>query len=130
MIGVDTNILLRTLLQDDAKQLARARAFFATCTKERPAYISLVTLIETAWVMQKLYGLSKLETVAQLEILMKAENLALQDEDAVAMALQTYADTKIDFADALIAAVNQQHGCEKTVSFDRTAIKSGVMAAL
>jgi predicted nucleic-acid-binding protein len=130
MIGIDTNILLRLILKDDVRQLEQAEAFMRQCSLSQPAFISLVTLIETIWALDNVYNFSRKQLAETLTQLTSTAEFCLQDSGAVAAATQKFASTKADFADALIAAVNQQHGCEKTISFDRAAIKSGVMAAL
>jgi predicted nucleic-acid-binding protein len=130
MIGIDTNILLRLIVKDAANQLAQARAFLAARSTESPAYVSLVTLIETISALQNIYDFSKKQTVECLALLMNSREICLQDEVAIDVATKSYSNSKIDFADALIAAVNSEHGCTQTITFDKHAIKSGIMSAL
>jgi predicted nucleic-acid-binding protein len=61
---------------------------------------------------------------------MNSREICLQDEVAIDVATKSYSNSKIDFADALIAAVNSEHGCTKTITFDKRAIKFGIMRAL
>ncbi len=130
MIGIDTNILLRLIVKDDANQLAQAQAFLTARSSQSPAYVSLVTLIETIWALQNIYDFSKKQTLECLALLMNSREICLQDEIAIDVAAKSYSNSKIDFADALIAAVNSEHGCTQTITFDKWAIKSGLMSAL
>jgi predicted nucleic-acid-binding protein len=129
MIGIDTNILLRLIIKDDANQVAQAEAFLVARSAQSPAYVSLVTLIETIWALQNIYDFSKKQTLEYLTLLMDSHEICLQDEISVNAATKSYASCKIDFADALIAAVNIEHGCRQTITFDKIAIKSGIMNA-
>ena len=81
MIGLDTNVLVRYLAQDDAIQSPHAtRIIERQLTGERPGFISLVTMVETVWVLDRVYRLSKYEIAAAVERILQADTLLLQNE--------------------------------------------------
>jgi predicted nucleic-acid-binding protein len=130
VIGLDTNILVRLVLQDDAKQFEQAAALLANAyAQNRSAFVSLIALTELAWVLQSSAKIKKQKIADEIEAFLDAEDILVEQSDLVRKALVSYRSLKIDFADALIAAVNVKHGCTRTVSFDKAAIKSGLMSA-
>ena len=124
MIGVDTNVLVRYLTQDDALQSARAtRIFEQTLTATEPGFISLVTLAETVWVLERSYGLSALEVAAIIERILQAETLVVQNEQEVFTAMCLLKSGNASFSDALIGALGTWAGCRSTLTFDRRAAR-------
>ncbi|MBV9265252.1 MAG: type II toxin-antitoxin system VapC family toxin [Acidobacteriaceae bacterium] len=120
MIGLDTNVLVRYLAQDDAVQSARAtRIIERHLTEDRPAFISLVTLVETVWVLDRLYGQSDGEIAAAIERILQVGVFVVQNEQeafTAMVALKTGAGT---FSDALIGALGACAGCTATLTFDK-----------
>lgn len=124
MIGIDTNVLVRYLAQDDPVQGRLARRFIEEdLTPERRGHISLVALAETVWVLRSRYASTRGEIALTIETLLTSPVLKVQEEAAVWIAVDAYADSRADFADALISAVDHRHGCDHTVTFDRAAAK-------
>jgi len=124
MIGLDTNVLVRLLTNDDKTQAKRARDFLArNCSAENPAFISNIALAEAFWVLQSVYQLGRDEIGKALSLLFSAREIAFEDENSARQAWQSYAREGADFADCLIAAVDLASGCEVTVTFDRKAAK-------
>ncbi|MBV6416479.1 MAG: hypothetical protein CMLOHMNK_01058 [Steroidobacteraceae bacterium] len=122
MIGLDTNVVVRYLAQDDRTQSAAAtRVLERELTPEAPGYICLVTLAEVVWVMTSLYGADRSAVARAVEGLVTAAQLRVQNAEAVWVALQDYRDSTADFSDALIATLCKSAGCEHTVTFDRAA---------
>ena len=116
MIAVDTSILVRYFVQDDVRQAALATELLeAILTAERPGLITVVTLHETAWVLQRVYKLDWNRVKAILAALLDVPNLVIERPQQVARALA--ADT--GFGDALIHFVANDMGATKTVTFDR-----------
>ena len=131
MIGIDTNVLVRYVTQDDSVQAPIARRFIEkTISAERPGHVSLVTLAEFVWVLRTRYNASRDEIVTAVEELLADPRLIVQDENAVWRAVDDYDFDSVDFADALIAAVNREHGCSHTVTFDKAAAKIEGLALL
>lgn len=120
--ALDTNVLVRFLTQDDAKQATRAETFLKKhCSKEQPGFINRIVLCELVWVLERGYRYSRGQIVATLEKLLRTQQLRIENASAAWQALALYETTKVDFADALIGVLNHEQGYEKTVSFDHTA---------
>lgn len=123
MIGLDTNILVRYVAQDDAKQSPRATRLIESLTAEAPGYVSLVAVVELVWVLTGCYDSSRAEVAAVLDTLLRAKELVVADADAVWKALRLYKVGKADFADCLIERCGALAGCPHTATFDREAAK-------
>ena len=122
-IGIDTNVLLRMVLNDDAGQRAKALAFGEHLNEETRGFVSLLVLIEFNWSLLSRYRQTKEETLAAIGKLLKIRTLMFEDFDAVVRALERSNFAGVDFADALIAEHNLEAGCAHTVTFDRRAAK-------
>jgi predicted nucleic-acid-binding protein len=124
VIGIDTNVLVRYLAQDDPVQSARAtRIFERTLTASEPGFISLVTMAETAWVLDRAYGLSSREIAATVERILQADTLVVQNPQEVFTAMAMLRSGKASFSDALIGALATWAGCSSTLTFDRRAAR-------
>lgn len=124
MIGVDTNVLVRYLAQDDPKQSGAATRFIeGKLAADNAGFISLVTLCETAWVLADLYGADRKGIRDVIERLLATRQLAIEQADVVWKALRAWEGAAADFSDALIGEIAAVHGCAKTVTFDRAAAK-------
>ena len=122
MIGLDTNILLRFLNQDDPVQSEVVnRLFEDQLSDAEPGYISIVTLAETVWVLRTVYKLSPEEIIAAVTTLLQIKALRSQFEREVLLAVTDMRDKRGSFADVLIGLLNTAAGCTTTVSFDRKA---------
>lgn len=131
MIGIDTNVLVRFLVKDDAQQAAAAKALFdARSARGEPIRIGLVVLAETAWVLRSRYGVGRNELSRVLDELIEDPLIDLQDEAAVSVASREFGESVLEFADLLIAAVNDLHGCSTTMTFDRRATRRRGMTLL
>ena len=122
-IGIDTNVLLRMVLNDDPGQRAKALAFGEGLTEETRGFVSLLVLIEFNWSLLSRYRQSKDQTLAAITRLLKIRTLVFEDFDAVVRALERSNFAGVDFADALIAEHNVGSGCSHTVTFDQRAAK-------
>lgn len=122
MMGLDTNILVRLLVRDDPSQTEQAQAFLDThCTQDSPAFINSVVLAELVWVLANPYGYSRSAIVQALEQLMAGNDRVFEHHDEVRTAVKAFGSSRIDFVDALIAAINRARGCQATATFDRRA---------
>lgn len=122
MIGLDTNILVRHLVQDDPEQSRKASQVIAReCTKERPGFINRIVLCETVWVLESAYGYAKDEIAGVLEKVLRTSQFQVEDMQAAWTAFRLYQKGSADFADCLLGTVNRAQGCERTVTFDRRA---------
>ena len=123
MLALDTNVLVRYLAQDDAKQSALASRLIEQRLKPNErGFISLVALLETVWVMESRYGASA-ELVAEiLADLLDTATLEVQDAQAVREAAQRYREGGVDLHDCLIVSLARQRKAQ-VVSFDARAAK-------
>jgi predicted nucleic-acid-binding protein len=121
MIGLDTNVVVRLLVDDDPEQRKLARAFIArTCTPDDPGYINHIVLVETAWVLGSAYAFGRNEIASAIEGIMNVDEFSIEGPDLVRIALRA-SGGGADFSDALLGAVNASAGCKRTVTFDRAA---------
>lgn len=123
MIGLDTNVLVRYVAQDDAKQSPKASRLVESLTADSPGYVSLVSVVELVWVLAGCYALSKDEICEVLETLLRTKELVVANADIVWKALRLFKSGKADFADCLIELSAQEAGCSHTATFDRDAAK-------
>lgn len=124
MLGLDTNVLVRLLVQDDRAQSRRARELVQQAVEhERVVWISLLVMIETEWVLRSRYGFDKSATLQTIAHLLETRELTFEDEPAIEEALHYWKESPCGFADCLIVAHNRRSGCEATVSFDRRAAR-------
>lgn len=131
MLGLDTNVLVRFLVQDDPAQFERAHKLIGRESRSGDAVlISLLVLLETEWVLRSRYGLSKSEIVAAFSGLLDSAELRFEDEPSIEEALFTWKDWPAEFTDCLIGARHRALGCRATASFDAKAAKlPGFIAA-
>jgi len=124
VIGLDTNVVIRYLTQDHAKQAALAsRLFEHTLSVERPGFVSLITLCEIAWVLSECYAADKSRIRAVIEGLLASKQIVVEETDLVWKALRAWGKSSADFAAALMGQTLAAHGCEKIVTFDKSAAR-------
>ncbi len=124
MIGLDTNILVRYVTQDDPVQSAKATAWIEErLTPENPGFISEIAMAETVWVLARTYGVADHDIAATIERLLQADVLVVENEQQVFAAMVTLKENQGSFADALIAALGVKAGCSCTLTFDRRALR-------
>jgi len=122
VIGLDTNVVLRYLLQDDPKQTRRANEIIDGRLSERePGFLSLACVLEIVWVLRSLLRQDAVEIAMHLEHLLAADSLVIQNEQQVFEAAFVLKRGTGEFEDALIGALNAWAGCERTLTFDRRA---------
>ena len=122
MIGLATNVLVRYLVQDDALQSLQAtRIFERQLTQERPGFISLVTMVETVWVLDRVYGMSSHEIATAVERILQADTLFVQNEQEAFTAMTALKTGAGSFSDALIGALGVWAACAATLTFDMKA---------
>jgi predicted nucleic-acid-binding protein len=124
MIGLDTNILVRYLTQDDPIQSPKAREIIERrLSEESPGFVSIVAMVETVWVLERAYGLRPHEVVGAVERMLQTDVLVVEHEQEVFTAMIALKDGRGSFADAVIAALGTRMGCSCTLTFDRKALK-------
>lgn len=123
MIGLDTNVLVRYIAQDDAKQSPKASTLIESLTVESPGYISVVSMVELVWVLGGCYGSSISEISEVLETLLRTKEIIVANTDTVWKAVRIFKEGKTDFSDCLIERSANDAGCSHTSTFDRGAAK-------
>lgn len=123
MIGLDTNVLVRYIMQDDAKQSALATRLVESLSAEAPGFVPLVSVVELAWVLFAAYELDRAQLVEAFEGLLRTKELVVDRAETVWKALRVFQGANADFADCLIERSSAAAGCERTMSFDRGAVK-------
>jgi predicted nucleic-acid-binding protein len=134
MIGMDSNVLVRYLAQDDAKQSAVAsRLIDGELSASNPGFISLMVLVEVCWVLKRLYAATQSELAETLTDFLGVTQFRVERREVVQAATRRFSsqkDTKVEITDLLIAEVAQDQGCTHTVSFDKGAVRSAGMVLL
>ena len=130
MIGLDTNVLVRYITQDDPVQSAQASELIESLTTVSPGFVSLVSVVELVWVLQSCYACAKRDVVSVLETLLRTRELTLEHAEVIWQALRKFGAGKADFADCLIERCAHGAGCEYTATFDAIAAKAAGMKRL
>lgn len=124
MIGLDTNVLIPYLTQDDPVQSAKATDIFERrLTLKSPGFVSIVAMVETVWVLDRAYGLTTQEIATAVERLLQIEVLTIEDEQEVFTAMVALKQGRGSFADALVAELGARAGCTRTLTFDHKALR-------
>jgi predicted nucleic-acid-binding protein len=124
MIGLDTNILVRYVTQDDPAQSAKAiEVIERRLTEEIPGFVSVVAMVETVWVLDRAYGLTPQEIAAVVERMLQTDVLVIENEQEVFTAMIALKEGLGSFADCVIAALGARAGCSSTVTFDHKALR-------
>ncbi len=124
MIGLETNVLLRYLAQSDAAHSPRATEIIERrLTKQEPGFISLVSILEVVWVLKSLFKRSRQEIANDIEMLLAADTLEVQNAQEVYFAVVSLRNGIGTFEDALIGSLGAWRGCSATLTFDEDAEK-------
>ena len=124
MIGLDTNVVVRYIAQDDPVQSRKATQIIEQrLTEDAPGFVSLVTMVETVWVLDRACGLPRGRIAAIIERMLQADTLSIQNEQEVFTAMMALKAEHSGFADALIGALGAWAGCSATLTFDRKATR-------
>ena len=127
MIGIDTNVLVRYIAQDDKAQSPRATAFIEKeCSADAPGFVGLVVLAEVVWVSESLYRATRQEVSDIVRRILSIKQLVVQDAETAWKALRLFESGKADFADCLVACSAIAAGCESVATFDKQAAQSGM----
>lgn len=130
MIGLDTNVLVRYIMQDDPRQSAKASRLIEGLTAEEPGFIPLVALVELVWVLSSAYGLDRQQVSSALDLLLRSKEMVLDRADQVLQAQRRFKAGGADFADCLIERIAHDAGCATTMTFDVAAVKSAGMTLI
>lgn len=127
MIGIDTNVLVRYIAQDDDAQASRATAFIENeCSASTPGFVGHVVLVEVVWVSESCYGATRGEIAEIVRRVLSIKQLVVQDADTAWKALRLFEAGTADFADYVIERSANAAGCKLTVTFDKKASSTGM----
>lgn len=125
MIALDTNVLVRYVVGDDARQAAAATALIeSSCSVDAPGVVSQVALCELVWVLGQGYRYRRAQIATVLRKLLAADDLRVERSDLAWQALNLYEDGKADFSDYLVGLCGRNEKAEATCTFDRVAAES------
>lgn len=124
MIGLDTNILVRYIMQDDPGQASIANRLLDALTPEAPGFVPMVVVVELGWVLSGAYRLDRPQLVTAFETLLRISSIIVDQAETVWKAVRTFDRSNADFADCLIERAAAMAGCERTMTFDRGAAKA------
>lgn len=123
MIALDTNVLVRYLVADDAAQASQAKAFIeGAADRGERLFIGHIVLCELAWVLAAAYDLPRDELVAVIADVIRTSHFHVEAPDLAGSALHRFQRGAADFADYLIAERASAAGCESLASFDRALL--------
>lgn len=123
MTGLDTNVLVRYIMQDDPRQSALATRLLESLTADAPGFVSLISVVELSWVLLSAYELDRVQLVQAIEALLRTKEIVVDRAETVWKAVRLFQSANADFADCLIERSAAAAGCERTMTFDRGAAK-------
>lgn len=124
MPALDTNVLVRFLVQDDGAQLQQAKALLERCVAAGELlFVPVTVALELEWVLRSRYGFPKESVTAVFAALLSSAQLQFESETALEIALARYNDGAADFADCVHIALATQAGHSPLWTFDKTAAK-------
>lgn len=130
MTGLDTNVILRYLTQDDPVQSRVAAKWIDSLSADDPGFVALVVLAEIAWVLQTSYHSSREEIARVIESLLRTKAFVVERAEIVWPALRQFSVGRADFSDCLVERCANAAGCDWTVTFDQVAATSAGMRLL
>ncbi len=124
MIGVDTNILVRYLTQDDEKQANIVNRFIAHQYEHQTGsiFINNIVICELIWVLERGYKYSKKEIISVVRIILSTAEFTFEQAEILWLSLNDYEKYNTDFSDILLGKINKISGCDSTISFDSKAL--------
>ena len=124
MIALDTNVLVRYLVEDnDAQSKAAKRLINRVVAADDLLFVADIVLVETVWVLSRSYGFSKSEIVKAMCLLLSARNLKWESSDRISRVLDAFEKGRGGFADYLVRQMGRENGCQEVATFDRKLLK-------
>jgi predicted nucleic-acid-binding protein len=130
MIGLDTHVLVRYIMQDDVAQAAQAVRVIEALTVDEPGLMTMVSVVELVSVLGACYHLDREQITVALETLLRTKVLLVERAEVIWQAVRAFRDSQGDFADCLIERCAAAAGCERTLTFDRGAAKQAGMCLI
>ena len=123
MIALDTNVLLRYLVDDEPRQAEAARTLLTQLTPSRPGFVCREVAVELSWVLDRAYGFSRDRIATVFEELVATEELRLEAADDVLRAADGYRRGGSGFSDQMIVVAARRSGADMLYTFDRRAAR-------
>lgn len=130
MIALDTNVLVRYFAQDEMEQSAKATMLIESLTDVQQGFISNVVLVETVWVMQRVFDADRQTIASIIRNMLLIQGFLLENREIVKKSVDLYSTSNADFADCLIAKTAEFYGCQSVMTFDVKAAKACGMKLL
>ena len=127
MIGLDTNILVRFVAQDDAVNSPLANAIMASLSVDEPGWIAVTAIAEFAWVMTRRFRITRKDVYNLLDRFLTMPEVVVEQHALVRQAANLFLIGSAEFTDYLVACSGQAAGCTHILTFDRKAAKSAGM---
>ena len=125
MIAVDTNVLVRYLVGDDAGQANAARALLERLTPEHPGFVCREVAIEVVWVLERAYGFTRARIADIVVELIATDSILVEAADDIARAAFRYRQGGVGFADLMILSAAERAGASSLYTFDRQLARMG-----
>lgn len=124
MIGLDTNVIIRYVVQDEPRQSAVAtRLMEKTLSAENPGFVAVVTLCEIAWVLAECYQADRPRIRVVIEGLLGTKQIMVESPELVWKALRAWKGSSADLSDALIGEIASAQGADRIMTFDKAAAR-------
>ncbi len=131
MIGIDTNILVRYIAQDDELQSHIATEFIENyCSNDNKIFVNHLVICELVWVLKKCYKLSKPKTINVIQHILQISQFSIENAQIIWQALTDYKKGSADFADYVVGRTNIFNNCDETITFDKKASESNGFSLL
>lgn len=131
MIGLDTNVLVRYITQDEPAQAALASDLIENrLSIDNPGFVSAVALVELAWVLESGYACDRATVSKVLDRILRARQLIVENAEVTWRAMRAFTAGRADFADCMIERAANARGCDHTLTFDRAAARDAGMQLL
>lgn len=131
MIGLDTNVLVRYIAQDDAVQSPLATKYIESfINKDEYLLINHLVICELIWVMNKCYDSSKKNVINVISTILSTDVFKIPHSQIIRQALKDYQKGNADFADYLVGRINKSNECAYTITFDKKASLSDTFELL
>jgi predicted nucleic-acid-binding protein len=121
LIGIDTNILLRSTLDDDPVQSPAAQRLLQSLDESHQGFVNIPVMLEFFWVLRSRYKLPRERLVGALHDLLEVKHIEFEAFETIGKALVLHERLAADFSDAVIAMRNRELGADKTLTFDKAA---------
>ena len=121
MIAIDTNVLIRLIVEDNDIQSSKALKFVR---KQGEVFISAIVVCEATWILESCYNLKKAELINVFENMLRVDQFNIEYSEAIWLALNEYKRINADFSDCIIGAIAKTNDCHPVVTFDKKAAKS------